>query len=390
MDKIAELLERRVDKVYPSKKALEKVLRSGKKIRLYLGIDPTAKRLHLGHTVPLRTLQAFADLGHEAIFLFGDGTVLVGDPSEREAGRKQITEKEIKKNISTWKKQMTPVVNFRKVKIKHNKDWLTKLTLKELIEIGSKISAIQLFKRDNFQERLKKGDTVLFHETMYPLLQGYDSVAMDVDLEIGGSDQTFNMLMGRELQKKFRNKEKYVLTLKMIKGTDGRKMSKTFGNCIWLTDTVQDIYGRIMRISDDLIAQYFEFFTSLPIDEVKKIQNEVKTRPMELKKKLAFTICSELNGEKKASQAESQFKTIHQDRGVPEKIKEIDLKTGEWNLLKLLIKSTLVSSKSEAKRLIKQGAVSLNLKRIKDINKKVNLSSGDVLKTGKRSFIKIK
>lgn len=278
MDKIEEVLTRRVEKIYPSKEALEKVLRSGKKLRLYLGIDPTAVKLHLGHTVPLRTLQEFANLGHETILLFGTGTVLVGDPSQRATGRKLITEKEINKNIKTWKDQVKPIIDFEKVKIKYNGDWLTKLTLKDIIKIGSKISSVKLFKRDNFTRRIKSGDTVWWHETMYPLLQGYDSVVMNVDLEIGGTDQTFNMLIGRELQRKMNKKEKFVLTVKMIAGTDGKPMSKTSNNCIWLIDNPKDMFGKIMNISDDLIGDYFEFFTDIPMEKVAVIKEKIKEK----------------------------------------------------------------------------------------------------------------
>jgi len=394
MDKIDELLTRRVEKVYPSKKALEKKLRSGKKIKLYLGIDPTATKLHLGHTVPLRTLQAFADLGHQTILLFGTGTVLVGDPSERAEGRKLITEKEIEKNIKTWKKQVEPIIDFKKVKIEYNGKWLTKLKLKDLIKIGSKISAFQLFKRDNFQKRITQGDTVYYHETMYPLLQGYDSVAMNVDLEIGGTDQTFNMLIGRELQKKFNNKEKYVMTLKMIVGTDGKKMSKSSGNCIWLTDKAKDIYGKVMSISDDLIADYFEFFTSLPMEKIKKIKKEVEKRknnPMKYKKQLAWQIVSLLQGEKAADQSQAYFRRVVQQGKLPEKIPSFPLRKLSINPIKLvdlLIEINLTKSKSAGKRLIKQGAVTINNQKISGY-KKIKISKGDIIKAGKKKVVKI-
>ena len=217
-----DILSRRVDKVLPSKSELEKLI-STKKIRLYQGFDPTGSRLHLGHSIGLRKLMNFANAGHEVIFLFGTGTVLVGDPSERETGRTLITQEEIEKNIETWKEQVKTIVDFDKISIKQNGDWLVPLKLKDIVNIASKISAVQLFKRDSFQKRIEKGDTVWYHETMYPLLQGYDSVVMDVDLEIGGTDQVFNMLVGRELQKKMNNRNKYVLTTPMIVGIDENK-----------------------------------------------------------------------------------------------------------------------------------------------------------------------
>ncbi len=401
MDKISEILQRRTDKIYPNKKALEKLLRSKKKIRVYLGIDPTATRLHLGHTVPLRTLQAFADLGHEAILLFGTGTVLVGDPSERATGRKLITEKEIKKNITTWKKQVKPIINLKKVKIKYNGDWLTKLTLKDLINLGSKISALQLFKRDNFTRRIKAGDTVWYHETMYPLLQGYDSVVMNVDLEIGGTDQTFNMLIGRELQKKINNKKKFVLTTKMILGTDGKQMSKTSGNCIWLTDSSQDMYGKIMRVQDELIPDYFEFFTTTPLEEIEKIKKNLtnsNTNPMEYKKQLAWEITKQFHGSKKADQTQEEFEKVSQKGQLPEKIQIVDLSHLNLNNQILFeisknIKTVDDSFKSngEIKRMIEQGGVKWNGEKITDpkfIIKKI--SNGDIWQWGKRTFRKIK
>ncbi|TSC56848.1 MAG: tyrosyl-tRNA synthetase [Parcubacteria group bacterium Greene0416_39] len=248
-DSIKELLTRRVDKVLPAKEGLAKLL-TKKKIRLYQGFDPTGSRLHLGHSIGLRKLMEFANFGHEVIFLFGTGTVLVGDPSQRSSARKFVGEEEIEENIKNWKRQAAPLVDFTKVQIKRNGDWLTKLTLRELIKIASNISAVQLFKREMFQRRIGQGDTVWYHETMYPLLQGYDSVVMDVDLEIGGTDQEFNMLIGRELQRKMKNREKYVLTYPMIMGTDGKQMSKTTGNCVWLDDTAQDMFGKIMSMPD--------------------------------------------------------------------------------------------------------------------------------------------
>src|SRR3990167_6579044 len=241
MIKIGDLLTRRVDKILPNREGLEKLI-SERKIRLYQGFDPTGMKLNLGHSVGLRKLMEFAEAGHEVIFLFGTGTVLVGDPSQRDSARKLITQEEIEENIKDWKRQAEKIVDFDKVTVKQNGDWLVPLTLKGIINIASNISAVQLFKREMFQRRLEKGDTVWYHETMYPLLQGYDSVAMDVDLEIGGTDQEFNMLIGRELQRKMNSREKFVLTTPMILGIDGGQMSKTTGNCVWLDDTAIEMF----------------------------------------------------------------------------------------------------------------------------------------------------
>ena len=392
MDKIEEVLTRRVEKIYPSKKALEKVLRSGKKIRLYQGFDPSGTNLHLGHTIGLRKLMEFASLGHEVIFLFGTGTVLVGDPSEREKGRKLISENEINKNIATWKDQIKPLVDFKKIKIKYNADWLTKLDLKAIIKIASKITAPHLFKRKSFTQRIKAGNTVWYHETMYPLLQGYDSVAMDVDLEIGGTDQTFNMLVGRELMQKMKSKEKFVLTTKMILGTDGKPMSKTSRNCIWLTDTPKDVFGKIMTVSDQVIPDYFEFFTDLSMNKVSKIKKDLKSKkanPMDYKKRLAFQITKQFHGEKKANQTQKEFEKVFQRGKLPTKIPELIIRAGKWNIVDLLIRTKLCASRSQAKRLVEQGGVEINQFKVQSSKFKVQIEDKIIIKAGKRKFIKL-
>ncbi|MDO8452687.1 MAG: tyrosine--tRNA ligase, partial [bacterium] len=233
-----DILSRRVANVLPTRAGLEKLM-GEKKIRLYQGFDPTGMKLHIGHSVGIRKLMDFARAGHDVTFLFGTGTVLAGggDPSDRDKGRKMITQEEINENIKDWKNQVSKLVDWDLVSIKQNGDWLLPLTLEEILKIASNISAVQLFKREMFQRRIENGDTVWLAETLYPMLQGYDSVAMDVDLEIGGTDQEFNMLVGRDLMKKMKNKETYVLTTPMILGTDGKQMSKSSGNCVWLDDT---------------------------------------------------------------------------------------------------------------------------------------------------------
>ena len=368
---IDEVLTRGVEQILPSREGLKQLM-AKKKIKLYLGIDPTATNLHLGHTVMLRKLQQFADLGHEAILLFGTGTVLVGDPSQRATGRKLITQAEIDKNVATWKDQVKPIIDFNKVKIMYNAEWLLKLNLRDIIKIASHISAVQLFKREMFQRRLKQGDTVWYHETMYPLLQGYDSVVMDVDLELGGTDQTFNMLVGRELQQKINGREKFVLAGKMIMGTDGQPMSKTSGNCIWLTDSAQDMFAKLMAVRDELMPDYFEFFTD-------KIMPEAE--PMEAKKQLALEITRQFHGQNQAQAAQKRFEQTFQKRE-PKFEKKIQL--GD-NLLYTV--AQIVKSNSEAKRLIKQGAVDVNGMPLKELI--ASLKTGDKIKIGKKWFGKV-
>lgn len=383
-----ELLRRRVEKILPSREGLENLI-SKKKIRLYQGFDPTGSRLHLGHTIGLRKLMDFARAGHEVIFLFGTGTVLVGDPSERDTGRKLITQEEIDQNIKDWKSQVSPIVDFSlsNVKILQNGDWLTKLTLKEIVNIASKISAIQLFKRKSFTRRIDKGDTVWYHETMYPLLQGYDSVAMNVDLEIGGTDQEFNMLVGRELQAKMNNREKFVLTVPMILGTDGKQMSKTSGNCIWLDSSPEDMYGGVMSIQDDLISNYFELLTDAPSEEIRSLD---PSQPVENKKKLAHTIVTEIHGTKAADSAAEFFERTIQKGEAPKDIPELEIDENNPTAIAITAVFASNASISERKRMIRQGGFEQDGNKITDPNLPIDLTKGNTFRYGKRGFYKIK
>lgn len=382
-DLVRQTLVEGVEKIYPSREALEKLLKQ-RKVRLYLGIDPTGSRLHLGHTVPLRKLQEFADLGHEAILLIGTGTVLVGDPSQRSEARKQITEGAIQKNISTWKRQAEKIIDFSKVQIKQNSDWLLKLTMRDLIKIAANVSAVQLFKRDMFQERLKRGDTVWAHEILYPLLQGYDSVALDVDLEIGGTDQTFNMLIGRELLQKMRGKEKYILTVPMILGTNGKPMSKTSGNCVWIEDEPAEMYGKLMSIPDEQVNSYLELVTDL---SQEKLSQAEKLDPLVKKNLLALSVVRMYHGEKAAQKSQKEFERIFSEGKIPEDAATWRLAGQKINLSEVLVAKGIVKSKSEVRRLLSQGGITLNDRKLSDPS--VTLEPG-VLRVGKRFFAKIK
>ena len=387
MNQMEELLIRGVDTIYPNIKALEKRIENGKPLRVYIGVDPTGTKLHIGHSIGLSKLQEFADAGHEAILLFGTGTVLVGDPSQRSEARKRITEDEINENIKTWKEQVSKIIDFEKVKVVQNSDWLLKLTLKDIIDIASNITAVHLFKRESFQRRIDKGDTVWFHETMYPLLQGYDSVVMDVDLEIGGTDQTFNMLMGRELMQKMKGKEKFVLTTPMILGTDGQQMSKSTGNCVWLDDSPEDMYGKIMSIPDAQIDSYAELLTNLSIEELKREE------PVNQKKKLAHAIVSKFHGVEKANLAQEHFEKTVQKGQVPDTIPTIQLPkaySSMVRIIELLETAKLVSSKSEAKRLTQQGGVEVDGKKITDPNESIEVKNDMIIRAGKRKYMRIK
>lgn len=383
MDKAQQLLTRGVDTIYPTKEALEKRVANGKPLRVYMGVDPTGMRLHVGHSIGLSKLQEFANAGHEAILLFGTGTVLVGDPSLRAETRKQITQEEIDENIKTWKSQVSKIIDFDKVQVKQNADWLLKLTLPEVIKLMSHVSATQLFKRESFQKRIDKGDTVWYHETLYPLLQGYDSVAMDVDLEIGGTDQMFNMLVGRELMQKMKGKEKFVLTTPMILGTDGQQMSKSSDNCIWLDDSPEDMYGKVMSIPDEVMDQYETMLTNLDTNETKKLS------PIGRKKNLANAIVTRFHNADKASSAQGNFEKTVQNKEVPQDVRE-HIYDAVITLTALLVHSGLSSSKSEARRLISQGGVAINEGIVADPNYAVPRIDGTIIRAGKRNYIKLK
>lgn len=384
---IKDLLTRGVSEIIPDRKQFEKLI-SQKKIRLYLGIDPTGGKLHLGHTINLLKLQEFAELGHEAILIIGTGTVIVGDPSQRDEARKRITKKEIEENIKTWKKQAGKILDFKKVKVKENGDWLLKLTYPDVANIASHITAPRLFQRDNFQKRIKRGDTVWYQETMYPLMQGYDSVVLDVDLEIGGTDQLFNMMVGRDLQRKMNNREKYVITCNMITGTDGQQMSKTSGNCIWIEDTAKEKFGKIMSLPDESIFDYFELVTRAPMSEIEQMKRS-NINPRDLKAKLGREIVTMYHSKKEAEKAEQEFERIFKKKEMPDNIEEIKIKEKELNILDLLVKTKLASSKSQAKRLVEQGGVKIDKKVEKDWKKQIEIKKEAIIQAGKRRFIKI-
>lgn len=396
MDKIEELLTRGVEKIYPTKEGLEKVLRSGKKLKLYQGFDPTGIELHIGHMVGLRKLRQWQDLGHHVIFLIGDGTGLAGDPSgKKHAREKFLTREELRKNAVDYIKQAGKIVRFEgenPVEILFNGDWLTKLTLSEILSIAGHFSLQQLSERDLFVDRMKRGEDVNLREFLYPLLQAYDSVVMEVDLEIGGSDQTFNMLCGRTLIKQMKNKDKFVMTTPLLTDSKGVKIGKTEGNVIALTDKPEDLYGKIMALPDDVILKGFEYLTDVPMEEIGNIKKKLdaKENPVDFKKQLAFEIVRQLNNDGDAKKAQSVFEQTIQGESLPQDIpvyQYIDEQPLE--IIDLLIKTKLAGSRAEAKRLIEQGGVTVDEKTVKS-NEPANINNNSVIRVGKRKFVKIK
>lgn len=394
MDKIDELLTRGVANIIPDKENLKKFLKSGKKMNIYLGIDPTAPKIHLGHAFPLRKLQTLAELGHNVTLLIGDFTTLVGDTSDKDSERPILTADEITENFQTYKKQAEKILDFSKITIRHNSKWLEKLTFGELIKLQQQFSLNDFISRELIRKRLDDGKRVRFDEMSYPLMQGYDSYFMNTDIQFGGTDQTFNMQAGRTLQKVLRNKESYIITNVFLDGTDGRKMSKSWGNAIWLDDNPTDMYAKVMAIKDELIIQYYTLGTNIEINKITEIEDALKNgeNPMKLKKQLAFEIVKELHNQTDADAAKENFESTVQDREMPTDIPLVTIE-GSGSIADVLVQTGLVLSKSDAKRLIEQGGVEIDNERISDANlpfKTLVKNNEIIIQVGKRRFVKVK
>lgn len=396
-ERIEEFLTRGVENVYPSKGFLEKLLKSGKKLKVYLGIDPTGPSLHIGHIVNLKNLAKFQKLGHQAIILIGDFTARIGDPTDKMAARKPLTHRQVLENAKKYKEQASKILDFsgeNPAKIVFNSKWLDVLTLKHLSELGHYFTVPRLLERDMFQERLRRGGTITVTEFLYPLMQAYDSVFMNVDGEVGGNDQTFNMLCGRDLMLGMLGKEKFVVSGKLLVDPSGKKMGKTEGNMIALTDTPKDMYGKVMAQSDELILPYYELVTDALTSEIKAIENDLKDgkNPRDIKAKLAFEIVKMFYDEGTAEEAAVEFDKIFRDKEKPSEIPtfKIQHSTAKILILELLTKARLVSSKSEAKRMVEQGGVKIDGKKIDDFKKEIEVREGTVVQVGKRKFIRVR
>jgi len=399
-EKIKEVLTRGVENIYPDRETVEKVLTSGKKIRIYCGFDPTATSLHIGNAIQINKLAQLQALGHEIIFLIGDFTGTIGDPTDKTATRKKLTREDVNANSKNYKKQAGVYLKFtgdNPALVLRNSKWLDKISFKDLIEIASNFTVGQMIVRDMFQKRIEEGKPVHLHEFLYPLAQGYDSVAMDVDMEIGGNDQTFNMLCGRDLMKSTMNKEKFVLTTKLLVDDAGKKMGKSEGNIVNLDESPENMYGKIMSWPDGAIINGFEFCTNIPMAEVEKMREELKSgkNPRDEKMKLAFEITKINHGEKKAEKAQKYFVKTVQKKEVPTDIETIRLPINNYKLIDLLVEVNLANSKGEARRLIEQGGIKIaidkqELQSIKDVNADVNVTSGSLLiQRGKLKFVRV-
>ncbi|MBI3385438.1 tyrosine--tRNA ligase [Candidatus Gottesmanbacteria bacterium] len=390
-DKIDEVLTRGVENIIPNKQELEKVLRSGKKLNIYLGIDPTFTKIHLGHAVPIRKLRQFVELGHSVTLLIGDFTALIGDTSDKTSERPILTKEEIQKNFQTYKKQAEKILDFSKVKLRHNSEWLGKLTFEDIVKLCQHFSLGDFVSRELIRKRMESAVRVRLDEVLYPIMQGYDSYFMDTDIQVGGTDQTFNMQAGRTLQQDLRAKQSFVLANGFLEGTDGRKMSKSWNNAIWLDDEPKEMFGKVMSLKDDLIIQYFTLGTNVTLAKVEEIKKNLESgeNPMILKKELAREIVTELHGKEAAQKAQKEFESVVQKGETPKNLTEIKISTINTNLVELLVQNNLITSRSAAKRIVEQGGVELDQKPITDPKLVFKITSGMILKVGKRNFFKL-
>jgi len=374
---------------------LKKAQKSGKPLRVKAGFDPTAPDIHLGHTVLIRKMKHFQDLGHTAIFLIGDFTGLIGDPSGRSATRKQLTKEEVLANAETYKQQIFKILNAETTVIDFNSRWMSTLGSEGFIKLASRYTVARILEREEFANRLEKQQSIAMHELLYPLVQGYDSVALEADVELGGTDQRFNLLVGRELQREYGQESQIVLTMPLLEGVDGvQKMSKSLGNYIGINENPTEQFGKIMSISDEMMFRYYELVTDRSLADIKVLRDEVasgKRHPMEAKADLAVQIITDYHGATAAQAARDEFNRVFRQREVPEDIetKKLSLVAGPMRLTKLLAAVNLAPSNAEAQRLIESGAVHMNDERVTDVKAELSKPGEYFFKVGKRRFLRL-
>lgn len=374
---------------------LKKSTETGVPLKVKTGFDPTAPDLHLGHTVLIQKMKHFQDLGHDIYFLIGDFTGMIGDPTGKSETRKPLTLDDVKRNAETYKEQIFKILDPQKTRVVFNSSWLGKLTSYDMIKLASQLTVARMLEREDFRVRFDNEKPISIHEFLYPLIQGYDSVALEADVELGGTDQLFNLLMGRDLQRSWNQEPQVVITMPLLEGLDGvNKMSKSLGNYIGITEPADDIYGKVMSISDTLMFRYYELLSDLPADQIEVLASDMKdgaVHPKDVKKKLARELTARFYGEDSALKAEESFEQVFKHHGLPENIPEITLDKagGEVWLPKLLVEAGLTESTSEARRLIKQQAVSLDNEKVLDTDYNVQPEGEVLIKVGKRRFAKI-
>jgi tyrosyl-tRNA synthetase len=391
---IEEFLSRGIENFYPERETVKKALLSGKRLRIYCGFDPTAKALHIGHGIQIRKLEKLRQLGHEVIFLYGGFTAMVGDPTDKAQARKALTASEVKTNAMGWKEQVKNIVDIKKIIFKNNHDWLSKLKFADILELTAYFTAQQMLARDMFQKRIEEGKDLYLNEFMYPLMQAYDSVAMDVDLEIGGNDQMFNMLAGRTLMKKMKGKEKMVLTTRLLEDPSGKKMGKSEGNAISLTDSAEDMFGKVMSWPDTIITTAMEILTDISMAEIKEWEKKLASgvNPRDGKLALAYEVVKIYQGESEAQKGRDYFARVFQEKEKPLEIKEVKIDLGEEEIgvLDLFVKAGLTTSNGEGRRLITEKALRIDDKLVEVVDQKVKLpTAGLLLQRGKKQFARV-
>lgn len=372
------------------RKKLEHSAKTGKPLRVKLGADPTAPDIHLGHTVVIRKLKAFQDLGHTAIFLIGSFTGMIGDPSGKNATRPPLSPEEIAANAETYKNQIFKLLDPAKTEIRFNSEWLDAFSAADFVKLCSRVTVKQILERDDFEKRLREERPIALHELLYPLVQGYDSVALNADVELGGTDQKFNLMVGRNLQREYAQEPQVILTMPLLEGLDGvNKMSKSLNNYIGIDEKPSEIFGKVMSVSDDLMWKYFELLTDSAPSEIEKMKTSGEN-PRNLKVKLAKLIIKDFHTAEDAERAEADFVARFVKKDVPDDIAEQTLPKGSYKLLELLLQTDLVASKGEAKRLIEQGGVRINGEKASNSGAEIDLHEEIVLRVGKLNFLKIK
>ncbi len=397
-----EILKTGVAEIVPEIELREKIknsLENNKPLLVKLGLDPTAPDIHLGHTVPLQKMRQFQDLGHQAVIIIGDFTGRIGDPTGKSETRKPLTEEDIYQNAETYKEQIFKILDPAKTRIEFNANWLSKLNFADVIKLATSCTVARMLERDDFAKRYAEEKPISIHEFFYPLMQGYDSVALNADVELGGTDQKFNLLMGRTLQKDFGQSPQVALTTPILEGLDGvQKMSKSLGNYIGVYETPREMFGKTMSIPDELMIRYYELVTNVPVDEIRQLEqglanNEI--HPRDLKMRLGWEIVSIYHNQDEANQAKEEFIRMFQNKEVPDDMPEISIDKlgiatdGKIDIVSLTINACLAPSKGEARRLIEQGAVKINDQKISDVQAVVLLEIGDIIKVGKRKFIRV-
>jgi len=390
--KIEEILSRGVERIIDKDRLTERLLK-GDKLRIKFGIDPTSSNLHLGHLIILKKLSQLQKLGHQIIFLIGDFTAKIGDPSGRSETRKILTDAEVKQNMKDYIEQADKILDIKKTEIRYNSEWYDKKDAAFFMEISMRFTVARLLEREDFKKRFAENSDITLLEIIYPLLQGYDSLVLKSDLEIGGSDQEFNLFFGRKVQKKYGQIEQDIMTISLLEGTDGiHKMSKSYGNAINLTDEPNDMYGKIMSIPDKILWRYFTLLTDVPLSEIDDLKQQVQENdlnPRDIKIRLAKEIITGLYNQQEAKKSGEEFNRVFSQKEKPTDMPEVKIKDKKLPVLDLLMQVKIVSSKSEAQRLIEQKGIKVNDKIIEDWREIIEIENNMIIQAGKRRFVRV-